>query len=493
MRRASSRISPYGVRRLDTALPPAAARGAVHRNPQAGHSEERGDEESLCLCGPNIRNGRRSSNTRCVVREYSPLKPMALAQLWTDSLAEHQGCEPLVMKLFDLWDGKQSTPLSQARYGMTNYSQFMLISISFDTSAPQRLTRMDSGTAAALNDLKEHTRNRREEWSIFLGAGATADLGYPTMAALVQELRAGLIPANPEDQLIENVISALNDACTRTGRSLNIEEVLRDLYQLVDMLEGKRTLTISYGPGAAVDSGIANAAIHKIKELCKTRYSQPPTGTVLQDFLAYWMSAYRVLHIFTTNWDMAVEHACDEIQALELYDVRLCDGFKGYQELVFDSGLYSRTLPAEDLEDVRLVNLYKLHGSVDWHLRSTPGRGRNIRCSIPGVDEDVMIFPTPRKHGEILGPPYLELHRLFADDLERSSKYFLAVGTSFPDEHINTVVAGALRQSSFNLFVVNPSLTKPSLEERLSTPSPRIHNPIRLDFKQFTKDLSKKA
>jgi len=358
---------------------------------------------------------------------------------------------------------------------------------------PQRLTQMDSETAAALKELKEHTRNRREEWSIFLGAGATAALGYPTMVALVNELKSSLDLSKPEDDLISKVISALAEACARTGRSLNIEEVLRDLYQLVDMLEGKPTLTITYGGGLLVDSRVANTAIQKIKDLCKTRYEQPPAGTALVDFLAYWMSAYRVLQIFTTNWDMAVEFACDEIQASGKYDVRLCDGFKGYQALVFNAGLYSEKLPDEHLEDIRLVNLYKLHGSVEWHLRSTPGPGRNIRCSTPGVDDGVMIFPTPRKHGEILGPPYLELHRLLADSLERTSRYVLAVGTSFPDEHINTVIASALRQSTFNLFVVNPNLSKSEVETKLSIPSPRIHNPIRLDFKQFVKELTKRT
>jgi len=352
---------------------------------------------------------------------------------------------------------------------------------------------MDSETAAALNELKEHTRNRREEWSIFLGAGATAALGYPTMVALVDQLKASLDVGKSEDNLISKVIAALTESCTRTGRSLNIEEVLPDLYQLVDMLEGKPTLRITYGESLQVDSGVANNAIQKIKNLCKEQYQQPPTGAVIVEFLSYWMSAYRVLHIFTTNWDKAVEYACDEIQASEKYDVRLCDGFKGYEALVFNAGLYAENLPDERLEDVRVVNLYKLHGSVDWHLRSTPGPGRNIRCSIPGVDDDVMIFPTPRKHGEILGPPYLELHRLLADALERTSKYVLAVGTSFPDAHINTVLASALRQSTFNLFVVNPNLSKSEIETKLSIPSPRIHSPIRLGFEQLVKELTKRT
>jgi len=356
---------------------------------------------------------------------------------------------------------------------------------------PQIPTQMDPETATALNELKEHTRNRREDWSIFLGAGATAALRYPTMVVLVNELRDSLDATKPEDNLISKVISALTEACARSGRSLNIEEVLRDLYQLVDMMEGKPALKISYGGAPSVDSSVAKTAIKKIKDLCKTRYGEPPAGTVLQDFLKYWMSAYRVLHVFTTNWDMAVEYACDELLASEQYDVRLCDGFKGYRALVFDSALYSEKLPHEHLEDIRVVNLYKLHGSIDWHLRSTPGEGRNIRCSIPGVDEEVMIFPTPRKHGEILGPPYLELHRQLADALERTSRYVLAVGTSFPDEHINTVIASALRQNTFNLFVVNPSLSKSEIETKLSVSSPRIHNPIRLDFKRFVAELAK--
>src|SRR5713101_476658 len=112
---------------------------------------------------------------------------------------------------------------------------------------PQIPTQMDPETATALNELKEHTRNRREDWSIFLGAGATAALRYPTMVVLVNTLRDSLDATKPEDNLISKVISALTEACARSGRSLNIEEVLRDLYQLVDMMEGKPALKISYG------------------------------------------------------------------------------------------------------------------------------------------------------------------------------------------------------------------------------------------------------
>jgi len=360
-------------------------------------------------------------------------------------------------------------------------------------ATPPVARQLDSDSARALGELREHTRNRSEQWAIFLGAGASAAVGFPTMAGLVQELRASLTTDAASDVLITSVVDALQQRLSqmRLPRTPNIEDILGELYQLVELLSGKPAVTVSYGKVPSVSSGLASEAAGKVRQLCKKYCEGLPKSTALIDFLRYWMTANREVNIFTTNWDQSVEWACDRILAAGDYDVRLCDGFKGLRVRTFDSTLFAETPGDANRRDTRVVKLYKLHGSVDWSARSQPQEGNNIRSTLPDTDEGVMIFPTPRKHGEVLGPPYLELHRLFADCLASASRYMLAIGTSFPDEHINTVVANALRDDRFNLFVVDPSLTRSDIEAKLRSQTPRIHHAIHLPFDSFVDELKK--
>jgi hypothetical protein len=360
-------------------------------------------------------------------------------------------------------------------------------------ATPSVTRQLDSDSARALGELREHTRNRSEQWAIFLGAGASAALGFPTMLGLVDRLRTCLTREAASDVLIASVLDALQQRLSqmRPPRAPNIEDILGELYQLLELLTGKPLVTISYGDVRSVTPELASEAARKVKQLCEEYCQGLPKSTALADFLRYWMTANRIVSVFTTNWDRNVEYACDDILAADEYDVRLCDGFKGQRIRIFDSTLFAETPGDASRRETRVVKLYKLHGSVDWNVRSQPREGSNIRSTFADIDEGVMIFPTPRKHGEILGPPYLELHRLFADCLASSSRYMLAIGTSFPDEHINTVVANALRDDRFNLFVVDPSLTKSDIEAKLRFQTPRIHHAIHLPFGSFVDELKK--
>jgi hypothetical protein len=352
---------------------------------------------------------------------------------------------------------------------------------------------LDADTRQAIVQLKEHSRNRGEQWVIFLGAGASVAAGYPTMAQMLSKHVDSLSLTTPENKLVANIFSALKDrgSKARPPRSVTIEDVLRELYQLTNVVEGKPDVSIVYKKDPRVTAEMAQRAIQGIKSSCKKECSSPPKTDELCDFLSFWMSAHREIRIFTTNWDSSVEMACDQILADGIYDVRLCDGFKGNKVKLFDSELFQESSTDSTHTDIRIIRLYKLHGSVDWDMRLQPKEGMNLRSNKVDADQEVMIFPTPRKHGEVLGYPYIELHRFFADALAGEAKYMLAIGTSFPDEHINTVVAGALRRESFNLFVVDPALTKDDVESRLGMPGPRIHPVMKLEFGRFVAQLKK--
>jgi hypothetical protein len=100
-----------------------------------------------------------------------------------------------------------------------------------------------------------------------------------------------------------------------------------------------------------------------------------------------------------------------------------------------------------------------------------------------------MIYPTPRKHREILGSPYMDLLRIFSDRLSSpDTKYLLVIGSSLPDEHINVIVSAALRRPDFNLFVVDPALETSRIKNTLGD-SPGIHAVLRFKLEDFTNAL----
>jgi len=71
---------------------------------------------------------------------------------------------------------------------------------------------MDLATATALNELKEHTRNRKEEWAIFLGAGATAALRYQMHAYVLMTNHLHLLLTPSDTTSLEKAVQLIKGA-----------------------------------------------------------------------------------------------------------------------------------------------------------------------------------------------------------------------------------------------------------------------------------------
>ncbi len=85
----------------------------------------------------------------------------------------------------------------------------------------------------------------------------------------------------------------------------------------------------------------------------------------------------------------------------------------------------------------------KLHGSYGW--RSTNGA-------------DKMIIGHG-KLGRIAGEPLLEWYlSLFKEALEEGDKNLVIVGYGFGDDHINDIIADAIKDRGLKLFVISPQL-----------------------------------
>jgi len=205
--------------------------------------------------------------------------------------------------------------------------------------------------------------------------------------------------------------------------------------------------------------------------------------------------------IFTTNNDLVIEMAMDELGIMYL------DGFVGTARRTFRPECYNYDFyfPSTSTEGKvhrvdQVIHFYKLHGSINWvKSYDSPQNIYGIETkdikTIEKEDKygDVMIYPTPLKNEFTLDFPYSDLFRRFAEAITQPQSVLVTIGYSFSDEHVNRIIYQALTIPSFTLLIVDPVVDKNEEIKRLITlEDSRIHIVSGLDigtFENFTKKL----
>jgi len=181
------------------------------------------------------------------------------------------------------------------------------------------------------------------------------------------------------------------------------------------------------------------------------------------------------VNIFTTNWDSLIEITCDKLH------IKCIDGFSGIYEPFIDLAVYDDEIRRNG-EKIKIVKLFKIHGSIDWIKER--GSIRKKINSQSEVEDEIMIYPTPLKTREVLSYPYSELLRRLDNEIRGKSKKLLIIGYSFPDSHINDIIKQALQNESFSLFIIDPNLTIENVQSILGD-YPGIFDPISTTFEKF--------
>lgn len=171
------------------------------------------------------------------------------------------------------------------------------------------------------------------------------------------------------------------------------------------------------------------------------------------------------LKLFTTNYDLLVEGALDSL------GVAYFDGFLGTmrRSLRTESYHYDLYFPGETTEGRvsrvdRVLQLYKLHGSINWRREKLKNRLDVIIDQQQPEDSEygnVMVYPSPLKNTEMHGYPYSEMFRHFSTQIHQPQSVLFSLGYAFNDEHINRIIYQALSIPSFELVVILPSVGKP--------------------------------
>ncbi|ODA93071.1 hypothetical protein BFX40_09255 [Mesorhizobium sp. SEMIA 3007] len=177
--------------------------------------------------------------------------------------------------------------------------------------------------------------------------------------------------------------------------------------------------------------------------------------------------------VFTTNYDMFLEHASSLVPSVILNDgfersSSLSPEFSFTPERYFDRTYRSGPVYGHQIE-IPTINLVKLHGSLSWRRKAdsivfdpspVPKLTEDQKAVIDEVNgylqKHFLILPNFRKfHATLMERVYYDLLRLFSKAMDKENTVLIAFGFSFVDEHILDLTRRALRNPTTQLIIVS--------------------------------------
>lgn len=277
---------------------------------------------------------------------------------------------------------------------------------------------------------------------VFLGAGASAPFGYPTIVGL-------------QDVLLKNLADEEKDLFNDLVRRKGVDDV-EGVLQTIDLLE----IIANHGVGSILtDSFVTLSEMAKersmkfshfielsrslrnhIQEIIFDVYQFRPdcksNFRLYSDLFSAISSVTKAKEysVFTTNYDRIVEEFC---ASAENYDVR--DGFRIDQKSkrnFWDA----RSFDLPQASNNTLVKLFKLHGSLNWKLSEFGLEQvmpeQRLGKPTPVYKQDVLIYPGSKERPE--REPFRRLYDRFDSEMKRADRC-LVIGFSFRDQYLNRI------------------------------------------------------
>lgn len=155
------------------------------------------------------------------------------------------------------------------------------------------------------------------------------------------------------------------------------------------------------------------------------------------------------LNIVTTNYDRLFEGAAADL------GFWIFDGFSFSNPPVFDADIFDwklvKDIPNSKTQELEyrsnMINLLKIHGSVDWEMNEEEKLSKVLTDKQEGIDP-VMIFPSSEKYMESYQEPYFPLMTKFQELLRKPNTLFMTVGFSFADNHIFEMILQSIKHNN---------------------------------------------
>lgn len=324
-------------------------------------------------------------------------------------------------------------------------------------------------------NLRDHLARHDQSFSFLFGAGTSSSINIAPFPTPGQKRgNIPLIPSiEPLTQLCKGAASGLGDGfkeawelleaqCENSKQDKNIENILSLVQSKIDAIGfGEKLLNLEKDAIEKLEANIRNT----IAKSVAPKEEKIPEN-IPHYFFAEWMkraNRNQPIEIFTTNYDLLIERAIEHAQ-IPYFDgfVGSCDPFFHIDCLEDDNYLPPKTW----------IRLWKIHGSVNWAIKTVNNRNIIIRKDVTESGE--MILPSHRKYDESRKLPYTALLDRLSKNLNEDNSLLITCGYSFGDQHINSVIFSALE--------ARPTASAISLQyEDLNPESPLVKWAIKKD------------
>lgn len=273
--------------------------------------------------------------------------------------------------------------------------------------------------------IQKHLNNNP---ALLIGSGASIPYGLPSMEDLADEIKSKLQVKYRDDYQWKTFIKEINE-------NNNLEITLDNVDLKV---------------------GIQEDIIWTVSELIERKDKAALTSFIsenyypaLTDIIKKFVQRVGSTNIVTTNYDCLIEYAID------FADGKNNTGFSGNYIQKFTQ-FSNDTLK-------RTVNLYKVHGSIDWFRHKENYTILSLqffnKSKLSDKYTPLIVTPGNRKYKETIVDPFRTVISK-ADEALRNSASYLCIGYGFNDEHIQPIIIDENRNNKKPIVIVTKEVTK---------------------------------
>jgi len=261
---------------------------------------------------------------------------------------------------------------------------------------------------------------------IVLGSGASVAFGLPTMWSLSEHLKTNIVIDKNTNEQWDKLIDLLDSGT-------DLESAL----QLVTL-----------------DDAISKEIIIKTWELINPKdvdvffkslkvFDYFPLSSLIKKL---FNSTVKEINIITTNYDRLAEYACEKSG--------------NYHYTGFTNGYYRQKISDDKLKVDRKVNIWKVHGSLDWFKYED-----NVLIglsNITNIPEDLVpeiVTPGIEKYKKTHSEPYRTIIQK-ADNALASHNSYICIGYGFNDSHIQEKLVNKCIHNNSKLLIITRTLTE---------------------------------
>ena len=284
---------------------------------------------------------------------------------------------------------------------------------------------------------------------LFLGAGASVPFGMPTTKQFKERLLA--MPESKDQGIMKELL--------RVSNYKDIEHVLRGIEDIENMGERGKSFLNSL---KATDKQYLKLDFGKMLEeldICRKNinkyvyefysFDKNKIEMVRTHYDSLLKNIEGKINIVTTNYDRILEK-----YVISANGKNFCDGFK--YDANMDERIFHQDNFDENINDVNIINIYKLHGSLNWKkidgdiIRQDKEEQNRVES------ENILIYPTLDPKDGLDVEPFASINDKFKVHMGIVD-VCVVVGYSFRDSHINDIFKEFVK-SGKELIIISPTV-----------------------------------